>query len=89
MAGGWALDIHVGHQTREHADIDVAIYRKDQQVLYHYLKEDWVLYKAQQGVLKHWHEGEHLTSTNDVWVSKRERSPWAFQVMLMDSTAED
>ena len=89
MAGGWALVIHVGHQTREHADIGIAIYRNDQQVLYHYLKEDWVLYKAQQDVLEHWHEGGFLTSTHDIWVSKRERSSWTFQMTLMDSAAEN
>ena len=33
IAGGWALDLFVGHELRPHADIDVAILRADQQQL--------------------------------------------------------
>ncbi|WP_257205960.1 hypothetical protein [Bacillus cereus] len=32
-----------------------------------------------------WEEGEFLKSTNDVWVNKNNNSPWAFQIMLIDS----
>jgi hypothetical protein len=27
--GGWAVDLHVGRVTREHADVDVAVWRAD------------------------------------------------------------
>src|SRR5260370_34929395 len=30
IAGGWALDLFLGIQTREHEDIDVQILRRDQ-----------------------------------------------------------
>ncbi|WP_309244758.1 hypothetical protein [Cohnella silvisoli] len=30
-------------------------------------------------------KGEFLTVTNDIWVSKDSNSPWAFQMMLIDS----
>jgi hypothetical protein len=33
LAGGWALDVFVGRQSRPHADIDIAILRTDQQLL--------------------------------------------------------
>ncbi len=33
IAGGWALDLFLGVQTREHRDIDVQILRRDQQVV--------------------------------------------------------
>src|SRR5471032_726485 len=29
-AGGWALDLFLGFQSRPHADVDVAILRRDQ-----------------------------------------------------------
>lgn len=29
LFGGWAVDFHVGHLTREHADIDIAIWERD------------------------------------------------------------
>jgi hypothetical protein len=33
LAGGWALDLFIGRESRVHADIDVAILRSDQQLL--------------------------------------------------------
>ena len=33
IAGGWALDLFIGRESRSHADIDVAILRADQQRL--------------------------------------------------------
>jgi hypothetical protein len=85
IAGGWALDLHLGKKTREHSDIDVVIYREEQRILYQSLKKDWMLYKAQNGKLKPWEDGEFLTSINDVWLSKNTDSPWSFQIMLVDS----
>jgi Aminoglycoside-2''-adenylyltransferase len=29
IAGGWALDLHLGRQTRPHHDIDVLVLRED------------------------------------------------------------
>lgn len=52
IAGGWALDLHIGRQTREHEDIDVIIFRQDQQEVYSYLCKDWILYKAYKGTLE-------------------------------------
>lgn len=33
IAGGWAVDLHIGKKTREHKDIEIAINRKDQKSL--------------------------------------------------------
>lgn len=85
IAGGWALDLHLGKQSRDHSDIDVIIKREDQLIAYEYLKRDWMLYKAKDGNLMLWEDGEFLKSTNDVWVSKYKNSPWLFQIMLIDS----
>jgi hypothetical protein len=37
IAGGWAIDLHLGRQTREHADIEVAVLRREQELLWEYL----------------------------------------------------
>jgi hypothetical protein len=37
IAGGWALDLFLGHLTREHHDIDVAVFREDQSELRKFL----------------------------------------------------
>ena len=33
IAGGWAIDLFIGYQTRDHCDIDVLIRRDDQLAL--------------------------------------------------------
>ncbi|WP_306419811.1 nucleotidyltransferase domain-containing protein [Bacillus sp. J14TS2] len=85
IAGGWAIDLHLGEQTREHSDIDVIITRKEQLTAYQYLNRDWILYRAEDGKLSLWEDREYLNSTNDVWVSKSDESPWAFQLMIIDT----
>ncbi|OXS57433.1 hypothetical protein B1A99_17910 [Cohnella sp. CIP 111063] len=88
MAGGWALDLHLRKQTREHSDIDVIITREEQLIAYTHLTRDWVLYRAEDGKLSLWEDGEYLSSTSDVWISRNNESPWAFQLMIID-TGED
>jgi len=88
IAGGWALDLHLGTQTREHSDIDVIITREEQLTAYQYLNRDWILYRAENGKLSLWEDGEYLSSTNDVWVSKSEESPWAYQLMIIDTEGD-
>ncbi|CAG7608940.1 hypothetical protein PAESOLCIP111_01114 [Paenibacillus solanacearum] len=85
IAGGWALDLHLGKQTREHSDVDVIITREEQFIAYEHLIRDWTLYRAEDGKLSLWEDGVYLNTTNDVWVSKNDESPWAFQLMIIDT----
>lgn len=89
IAGGWALDLHIGKQTRLHKDIDIFIFRKDQLAVFNHLSKNWILYKAEKGELTSWNDGEFLNLTNDIWVCKDHKSPWSFQIMLVDSDKED
>jgi len=75
IAGGWALDLHLGKQSRVHDDIDVIILREEQLTTYNQLSDDWMLYKAENGKLVLWQEGEFLKTTKDIWVSKSSSSP--------------
>ncbi len=84
VAGGCALDMHLGRKTREHSDTDIVIFREDQQMVYQLLKNEWTLYKAKDGKLSLWLEGEYLDAVSDIWISRDNQSPWAFQIMLMD-----
>jgi hypothetical protein len=36
IAGGWAIDLFLNRETREHEDIEIGIYRKNQMQLYRY-----------------------------------------------------
>lgn len=89
IAGGWAIDLHLGKVSREHKDIDVVFFREEQQVFYNLLKKNWKLYKAEDGKLVPWEDGDYLEVTKDVWISKNEDSPWVFQIMLIDCDNND
>ena len=75
VAGGWAIDLFLGHVTREHADVDLAVWR-DQQERLRQSFSGWTFVVADAGVLRPWaahdrlewplheihatHVGEHL-----------------------------
>lgn len=85
IAGGWAIDLFVGRQTRSHGDIDVLIRRQDQLEVQQYLS-DWDLYKTQQPGLKPWPKGEFLKlGVNDIWCRRTPESPWSLQLMLLET----
>ena len=48
VSGGWAVDLHLGRQTREHHDIEVAVFYDEQDVLLPLLA-DCTLLKLQSG----------------------------------------
>jgi hypothetical protein len=85
IAGGWAIDLFLGRQTRSHGDADVLIQRKDQLVFQEFLF-GWDLHKTKQPGLRPWPKGEFLNpGINDVWGRRTEDSPWSLQFMLLDT----
>lgn len=85
IAGGWAIDLHLGRQTRAHADIDVLILRPDQLVIQSRLG-GWDLHAADPpGSLRPWREGEVLgTDVHDIWCRRAPGEPWCLQLMIDD-----
>ena len=63
VCGGWAIDLWVGRVTREHADLEVGVARRDQGALRDHMA-GWTLSKAVQrpegGAWVPWTEGEWL-----------------------------
>jgi hypothetical protein len=45
VSGGWAIDLFLGNVTRKHTDIEIGIYRRDQQALWRQLP-GWSFEKA-------------------------------------------
>jgi hypothetical protein len=43
VAGGWAIDLWLGEQTREHHDVEVVVRRDDQTAAWDSLHNDWEL----------------------------------------------
>ncbi|WP_217596742.1 RimK family alpha-L-glutamate ligase [Cohnella sp. GbtcB17] len=84
IAGGWALDLHLGGQSRPHDDIDVLLPLADYASVYARLAADWELHLAEKGSLTRLGPGDRLTEETDIWVRRDSASPWAFQLMLVD-----
>ena len=59
FAGGWAIDLFLGKTSRPHDDVDIAVFREDQTVLYDSLHGwDWSVVRngRAQGWRGHWLE---------------------------------
>jgi hypothetical protein len=41
LAGGWASDAWLGHETRAHGDIDIVIFEPDQRTVFDHLAAGW------------------------------------------------
>jgi hypothetical protein len=85
IAGGWAIDLFLGRQTRPHGDTDVLILREDQLAVQdHLVTRGLELYKTQQPGLKPWPRGEFLEEpVNDVWCRWSSDTPWVLQLMFL------
>jgi hypothetical protein len=92
IAGGWAIDLFLGEQTRHHEDIDVQILRRDQQAVRTVFGE-WDVQGADPGELpaqwpfREWQLGGFLSPrVHDVWCRPNKTSPWTLQLMIADTT---
>lgn len=87
LAGGCPLDAFLGRQTRDHADIDVSVLRRDQAAVRAHLAA-WDLHVADPpGTLRPW--TSDVATAHDVWCRRTPGEPWAFQLMLEDSDGDD
>jgi hypothetical protein len=94
IAGGWAIDLFLGRQTREHQDIDVHILRRDQGDVRAFL-DTWDVQAAllpprdETWPFRTWRRGEALDpAIHDIWCRPTPTQPWALQLMVAD-TRED
>lgn len=89
IAGGWALDLFIGRQTRDHADLDIEVLRRDQGIVQRHLV-GWDLRTAAAGVLRPWAVGVALgAGVNSVWCRPSSDAPWAVQIMFASSVGDD
>jgi len=90
IAGGWALDLWMGRETRNHQDLDVAILRGDQQELYGAL-HSWQLYYATPDHLLLPLQRDQLLRPpiHGVWVRRGHDSPWLCEFLLNEHSGAD
>lgn len=88
IAGGWALDLWHGHQTRDHEDLEFAVLRDDVDVFRRTLS-GLDFHTAADGVLKHLPLGEEPSSTiNQIWCRDVEARCWRVDMMIEPGTFE-
>lgn len=83
IAGGYAIELFVGHKLRDHGDIDVLLLRRDQDVV-HEILAGWDVQAADPpGQLRPWPAGEVLPQhVHDIWCRESPSGPWRLQIML-------
>lgn len=92
IAGGWAIDLFLGEQTREHEDVDVAILRRDEFAFRSYL-QDWEIWPGlgndqldEKPIALH----EPLAAEREVlWCRPSTASEWAYELLLNRTIYED
>lgn len=91
IAGGWAIDLFLGMQTRDHDDIDVQFLRRDQQSI-RALFQGWDIQEAHPTTspdswpFHEWKPGTLLSpGIHDIWCRPHKTDPWAIQLMATDT----
>jgi Aminoglycoside-2''-adenylyltransferase len=89
IAGGWAIDLFIGNITREHKDIEIAIFRKDQKLLQDYLF-DWEFNKVVNGVLEPWNKNEWLElGVHEIYACSKISEVSMLEILLDESVESE
>ncbi len=90
VAGGWAIDLFLGRQTRDHHDTDIGTLRRDQRALQRHFAS-WDLHCADPpGLLRPWLPDETLAvGVHDIWCRQAPGEPWRLQIMLNESDGDE
>lgn len=84
IAGGVAIDLLLGWETRPHADIDVEMFRSDRDALVDIL-HGWDLSLVSAGELTPFDPGQRVAeNVYGVWGRPNPEASWAVVVMLAD-----
>ncbi|MEH7884296.1 hypothetical protein V7654_08215 [Bacillus sp. JJ1609] len=83
IAGGWALDLYFGKETREHSDIEIAIFRQDQFHLKDYLK-GWDFKKVVSHKMIQWKDEFLSLPVHEIHASNRD-SGEKLEILLNES----
>lgn len=89
VAGGWAIDLFLGRQTRLHDDLDIELSRHDQRKVWSALP-GWDIQVAADGRLRPLQMEEWLKPGDDsLWCRPDATAPWAIQIMLCEVEGSD
>lgn len=87
IAGGWALDLFVGAQTRKHDDLDIGILRRDVPQILESMSE-WEFFEAKDGRLNRLGRGVPALEVHSLWSRPRGQEAWVLELMLDESEGD-
>jgi hypothetical protein len=87
IVGGWAIDLFVGRETREHSDVDVVVRRADQELLRKRFA-GWDIQVADDGELEPW-IGYLEPPRSGLWARSAANGPWQLQFILAQHDGVD
>jgi hypothetical protein len=89
IAGGWAIDLFVGTQTRAHKDLDLGVRRADAARIIATLPA-WEFFEVKDGVLSRLALGTKPRAVvNSLWGRRVGEPHWSLELVLDDSDGED
>jgi aminoglycoside-2''-adenylyltransferase len=85
VAGGWAIDLSAGDQSRPHKDLDIGILRRDALSVIAALSS-WEFHEAKGGVLSRLRDGHAPgVEVNSLWCRPTGATEWFLELMLDES----
>lgn len=88
VAGGWAIDLFIGRQTRAHDDIEIAVYRDDLDALRAQLR-GWEIFVAESGTLTPLPtDGPLPVSSHELWSRERGHDAWELEILVEERTGD-
>jgi ribosomal protein S18 acetylase RimI-like enzyme len=87
VAGGWALDLFLGRQTRPHVDTDIVIRRADQARIAEGFP-GWEMFRTHAPGLSLWDGSQYLDTTPNVWLREGRDRPWSMEIMFLDGEGD-
>ncbi len=79
VAGGWAIDLALGRQTREHEDLEMVVLAEDAPVLLAAFGEGWT-WRAPYDEVLHPLDDQALRRTHQTWLWSAEREAFVLDV---------
>jgi hypothetical protein len=84
VAGGWAIDLFLEFVSRKHEDIEIGIWRHDQNVFRKYL-HGWKFKKVDDGYNTRWEEDEWLElPIHEIVARSKTQPPYDLEVLLQE-----
>jgi hypothetical protein len=88
IAGGWALDLFHGKQSRAHGDLDIGVLRRDIAAILAQLSS-WEVFEAKDGTLTRLDADETPRPTvNSLWCRPVGTDAWIFELLLDESVGD-